>query len=248
MGNVLPYNLLVDQLKSFWRVYISTVNRVLFALFSVSIFVLVAHDVLFAGWPELFVGGAALWNLFYQLCLAFAASFIFYFVVVHRKEQREKETLRPFLHRYTGYLVEDAKEIAQKLKEASSYNPAGGFPPTLDDVFHMCQAVSPFHRTPGLSWVKWHEFLAHRSNRTKENITRIYAATPFLDPEHLQRIMDLDNSVYFKRLEVFIQNRAEHESLSIISDQLHEYLVLAKCLEEYAYTNLSLRGSETPKS
>jgi len=229
----------MHQLRNFWRVYISTVNRVLLTLFGISILVLVAHDIIFAGWPELFVGGAALWNLFYRLCLAFAASFIFYFVVVHRKEQREKQTLRPFLYQYTGYLVEDAREISEKLKEATSLNLADDFPPTLEEAFKMCKAVSPCDRVPGLFTVTWHEFLSFRSNRTKRNLTGIYAATPFLDPEHLQRIMDLDNSLYFRKVEVFIRNRAHHESLSIISDELYEYLDLAKRLEEYAQTNLS---------
>ncbi len=59
--------------------------------------VIVSHDVLFAGVPELFSWSGELWNLIYQFCLAFAASYIFYLVVVHLKRQRDRENLRPFL-------------------------------------------------------------------------------------------------------------------------------------------------------
>jgi hypothetical protein len=230
----------MDPLKNVWRVYISTVNPILLAVFGFSIFVLVAHDIFFAGWPELVTGVAPLWDLVYELCLAIAASFIFYLVVVHLEEQRKKEALRPFLRRYTGYLVEDAREIAQKLKEAT-HKPMGDFPPSSEEVSRMCREVSPCDRVPGLSWVPWHHFLSFRSNQTKRNLTSIYAARPFLDPELLRRIMDIDNSQYFRRLDVFIRNHNKHPDLGLLSDQnqLHEYLELAKRLEEYTHTHLS---------
>jgi hypothetical protein len=99
-GKAPPYNLLMDKLNRFRHevrrivaVYVVTVSRVLAALLIFSLVVLIAHDFLFVGWAELFTGGAALWDLFYRLCFAFVASFIFYFVVIHRGDQRKKEAL-----------------------------------------------------------------------------------------------------------------------------------------------------------
>jgi hypothetical protein len=92
------------------------VDRLLTALFLVCLFLLVAHDLFFEDWPEWFGWGPALWDLFYELCLAFAASYLFYSVVVHVKRQRDKETLRPFLYRHSLYIVGNAEAISRTLK------------------------------------------------------------------------------------------------------------------------------------
>ena len=70
-------------------------------------FVIIAHDGFFAGWPEVFNGGAMLWDWLYRLCFAFAASFIFYVVVVHVKRQRDKENIRELLSKKTDRICED---------------------------------------------------------------------------------------------------------------------------------------------
>ena len=103
-GCSLTYNPHVDRYtglrrraKRFWFIYIASLDRTLTVLFIFCGFVIIAHEFVFAGWPELFSGGAALWELLYRLCFAFVASYIFYVVVIHVQRQRDKENIREFL-------------------------------------------------------------------------------------------------------------------------------------------------------
>jgi hypothetical protein len=224
------------------EVYISTANRRLAALFFVILLVLIAHHIRSAGLDEPSKWPSELWGLFYELCLALAASYIFYFVVVHVPRQHDKEIFRPSLEQHTDNLIEDAKEISERLMKATEHNFEGDFPPTLKDTVCMCNKVEPLIVVPGLFIVRWHEFLAFRSRRTKDSIARIhqiYAMTPLSDPKHLQRVIDLDTCLYFSRLDVFIENRKDHSDLGILANELHEYFNKAKRLKEYADSNLS---------
>jgi hypothetical protein len=162
------------------------------------VLVLLTHDVAprFIGWSEILPGGAELWDLLYELCLAFLASYVFYFVVVHLKRQRDREALRPFLYRYTNSIVDDANLICWKLAQASKTDFDGDFPPTPDVTVTMCKSVDPTSKVPGMFIVQWFELLEVRRRLTKESSANIYTAAPFLEPEHLKRVIDVDTCLY----------------------------------------------------
>lgn len=120
--------------------YIASVSLTLNVLLVVSFIVVVLHDFVFTGRPELFEGGAQVWDLVYRLSLALIGSYIFYFVVVHLKRQQDKENLRPFLQRQTNFAIGDAKLLAHTLKEESGYDFAGDYP-SLADTQIMCAKI-----------------------------------------------------------------------------------------------------------
>jgi uncharacterized membrane protein len=123
-----------NRARTFWCVYIATVNRSLTAIFFLCIGVLLAHDIFFVDAPELFSGGAELWELLYKLCLAFAATYVFYLVVVHAKRQRDKENLRPFLYAQTLRLAGEARSMIRDFKERSGH--------TFEGDSHLARKMS----------------------------------------------------------------------------------------------------------
>lgn len=244
--------------KKIWSVYISTVytstlDRILIISFLGCAVVILAHDVVprFVGWAEMFPGGAELWELLYELCLAFVASYVFYFVVVHLKRQRDREVLKPFLYRYTSSIVDDAKLISQKLANASETEFEGDFPPDRDVVVEMCERVNPISKVPGMFIVQWFEFLEFRRSLSKESSANILTATPFLEPEHLKRVMDVDTCLYFKRVQAFANNFRRpdeptsptsihpHTNLGVLDTDFQDYFEKAKRLKEYVDNELS---------
>jgi hypothetical protein len=199
----------MSWVKRVWRKYVASVGWPLNAACLIAVLVVILHDFVFVGWPELFPHGAQLWKLAYQLSLALIASYVFFYVNVHIRRLREKEALRPFLCQYTRNVVEQAAEMSRTFKGKKGkpeYRFEGDFPPTLEDTERMLLPISPKHTIPfvvdmspdrvktygtWLDWLLWHK------SRTMHSITRIYTATPFLEPEHLRLIMDVENCEIF---------------------------------------------------
>lgn len=240
-----------------WWVYIFTVNRPLTVLFLVCVGVLVADDILFAGTTELFRGGAELSELTYKLCLALASSYLFYFIVVHAKRQRDKETLRPFLYAQTLRLAGEAKNIVGTFKEQSGHSFEGDFPPSEEDVRLMCLALHPYGNSPiitgydpetgATAYLNWLQYLKYYNERTKDVVTRIYIATLFLDSDHLQVVLDVENGFLVRYyLDQGLAMPMSNTDLTFMTSSLYEYFVKARCAEEYAHARLTLDGSSEP--
>jgi hypothetical protein len=242
---------LQHRAKRLWHIYIATVDRTLTALFLFSVLVLIAHDILFAGWPELFRWGRELWDLFYQLCLAFAASYIFYFVVVHIKRQRDREALRSILYRETLMVAGDAEGISNDVKKAYGQDSIGDFPPNLEETKRMCRAIDPYSQVP-LFAGNWYRMLGQYWERTSGTVGRIHTMMPFLEPEYVQVLDDLWDCFYIQtlpnrlRMHAATPRERDNKTLEYMAKELHEYVCKAKHLQEYAYKNLTLSGEFEP--
>lgn len=59
----------------------------------VSVLIIVSTQFIFAKTPELFPGGAKVCEIFYQLSLAYIASYIFYVIVVFIPEKNSKKDI-----------------------------------------------------------------------------------------------------------------------------------------------------------
>jgi hypothetical protein len=76
-----------------WRKWVRSVGWPLRVVFLVAVGVIILHDFVFWGRPELFPSASRLWGLAYLLSLAWVASIVFFYINVHQKAVREKEGL-----------------------------------------------------------------------------------------------------------------------------------------------------------
>jgi hypothetical protein len=228
-------------------------------LFVSCLFVVLGHDVLFAGRPELFNGGAELWDLFYQLCLAFAASYIFYIVVVRVKRRQDKENIRPFLSDKTRRICEQAKQLIDGLRGGSVSRDDPAYYPSYEEVKSLCEHIRAHDPAPHLvkgrqvPWnvfiahfmestkqettniyaVPWHEFMTHLMNTTKQEITNIYAVSHLLDTDYLKLLMDIEECEHFAFLEM--SGYALDPDLSFFAArQIYHYIEKVRALEQYS--------------
>src|SRR5215207_10435315 len=74
-----------------------------------------------------------------------------------------------------------------------------GFWPSLEEAQRMCAAINRASQAPQFAGT-WVEFLAFQKRRTEDECSRIYTTTPFLEAEHLQLLIDLENCFYFNHL------------------------------------------------
>ena len=216
-----------------------------------------AHDLFFAGWPELFSWGGELWDLLYQLCLAFAASFIFYFLVVHIKRQRDKESIRPFLLAKTGRICEDAKKLIGGLRGGSEMKYDPNYYPTKEEVKSLCEHISlgdpaplierrdlaailddPAALTSRKYNVSWRQFMTLLKDSSRQEITNIYAVSHLLDTAYLALLMAVEECPHFAFLQMGGYMNLPNLSF-FAADQIYDYISKVRALELYSHRTLS---------
>lgn len=166
---------------------------------------------------------------------------------------REKEDLRPFLYTYTRRVVGDTMNIVLKFKRAidedidseAANTDYEDLWPSLEETQRMSAAINRASQAPQFAGT-WVEFLAFQKRRTEDECSRIYTATPFLEAEHLQLIIDLENCSYFNFVPWLVTFGAGDGDLSFMAKQLHDYFERARRLHEYANRHLTLSGQWEP--
>jgi hypothetical protein len=168
-------------------------------------------------------------------------------------EPLKQIAVRPLLYTYTRRVVGDAMNIVLTFKRAidedidsevanTDYE---GFWPSLEETQRMCAAINRASQAPQFAGT-WVEFLAFQKRRTEDECSRIYTATPFLEAEHPQLLIDLENCSYFNFVPWVVTFGAGDGDLSFMAKQLHEYFERARRLHEYANRHLTLSGQWEP--
>jgi hypothetical protein len=160
--------------RRWWRKWVSSVEWPLRVVLLVAVGVIILHDFVFWGRPELFPSASRLWGLAYLLSLAWVASIVFFCINVHQKAVREKERLRPFLYTYTRRVAGDAINILLTFKRAIDEDIGSeaadadyeGLWPSLEETQRMCAAVNCASQAPQFAGT-WLEFLASDSDLRK---------------------------------------------------------------------------------
>ena len=73
-----------SQARRWWRKWVSSVGWPLNIVFLAAIGVIILHDFVFWGWPELFLSASRLWELAYLLGLTWVASYVFFYILHQR--------------------------------------------------------------------------------------------------------------------------------------------------------------------
>ena len=85
------------MLKSLLRV-----RKELNIFLGISVVAVVSIGVLLRDIPEIIPKGAEIGEVFYRLSLSYIASYIFYFVVVHLKAEKDKKNISAYIFRSVG--------------------------------------------------------------------------------------------------------------------------------------------------
>lgn len=79
--------------------YFNNIDKSLLIILIFSIIVIVSIDFWLINIPEKVSWGYEFGKILYPLCMAYIASFIFYFVTVHIKNVKDKNNIRPYIYK-----------------------------------------------------------------------------------------------------------------------------------------------------
>jgi hypothetical protein len=218
-----------------WGKYFISVRteiNVLLALCFISVFLI---EFVFSNIPELFVGANRIGGIVERLCLSYISSYIFFFLVVHVKSQKDKENLYQYISKKTYRIINNAKSIISDFKKEASYQSENVYP-TLDEVQKMCALINPHAQAPlilGNNYATWLQYLNYYKENTEENISKIYIKMNFLDSEYLKLIIGVQDCGFFDTIRLFKNREIKNTDLSAFAKEIYKYFEHVKLLEKY---------------
>lgn len=223
-----------------WIKYLTSVRAEINILLIACLINVILIEFVFSDITELFRGGAKLGEIFERLCLSYISSYIFFFLVVHSKNQKDKENLYEYIAQKTYRIIGDAKSIIGAFKQETNYQLSDEYP-NLSDVQKMCKLINPHGQAPLLlgqleNYATWLQYLNYYKVRTEENITKIYLKMQFLDSDYLKLVIKIQDCAHFYVVKTLtgMTYPIRNTELSSFAKELHQYFEYVRDLEEYA--------------
>lgn len=126
---------------------IKSVRKDLGLIFIIALLTICVIDFLLIDIPELFNGGYKLGQIIYKLCLSYISAFIFYFLVVHIKQQKDKENLYSYVAKKVYMVIGSAWGLIAEISKASNITLAEKYP-TKVELDIICKAINPNANAP----------------------------------------------------------------------------------------------------
>ncbi|ABV35662.1 hypothetical protein Ssed_1051 [Shewanella sediminis HAW-EB3] len=223
----------VELLKDIGKVD-SKINSVLI----ISLISIVLTDLVFNNLPELFSGASGLLNAYYNFCIGIVVSYIFYFFVVHLKEQSDKLNIQPYVLKKSQNIVANHDDVIGKLKKLSGDSSPEKFL-TKNDIEAVFKSINPMATAPmtlglGGAAANWLQYMDSRRYYTEEKIGKVFKLMPHLDTELAQILSAIEDCSYFVSLK-HTANRELPNNKDLIpwAEPFYEYSQLCKSLEKY---------------
>ncbi|MEN1943208.1 hypothetical protein WCE55_05010 [Luteimonas sp. MJ293] len=185
--------------------------------------------------PGAFPGAQEAGVLVEAILCSVIASYVFYLIVVHLKDRKEKAILYPFISKHASRIV---GECAGQLVEISKRSEV---PVALDDLSNLNDAFSkipPYSDAPliinrSLQYANWFQYFDFHNGRTKESIRRLLDQLPYLDAELVSLISAIDDCAHFWVVTTSLNNPSSNPNLEVWADPFLKYCQLCHELETY---------------
>ena len=219
-----------------------TLRKDISALFIVCLMTIFLIDFWLKGYVEWFSGGAKLGDIIYKLCLSYTSAFIFYFLVVHIKAQKDKTNINNYVIPKVERIISCCNELIAALAKSANVNLANKYP-TDEELSIICLNINPHTAAPmmksdfsgHINWVGFFDFYKRRSNETTD---KIFVTMPHLDTELVNIIARIDDCSYFVLLDLIGPFTGRITDLTSFQAVLTDYFKLTKELEKYATEKL----------
>lgn len=230
------------NMKTVFR-YISSLRRDLTIVLLCSVVMLMLIDFWFIDIPELFYGAYKLGQLVYNICVSYISAFIFYFLVVHIKEQKDKNNLNTYISLKVSGVIGNAKCLIKDMAKAAQVTMINDFP-SKDEMSNIYEGLDPHKDAPLLISnnnirADWIQYCLYSNNKSHEVTCKLITIMPFLDSRLISLLSEIEDCSYFYFINFLKDTRnMDNTDMTFIRSILDEYLELIKLLEKYSKKNL----------
>jgi hypothetical protein len=217
---------------------LTSLRKDLLVLFIISLITIFIIDFWLINIPEIFKGGAILGKIFYKLSFSYVSAFIFYFLVVHLKNQNDKKNLYSYVAQLTIRIIEEAKGMLNKLSESSNITLESNYP-SKSELNKICSKINPNNQAPLLlnrngEYANWIQFFEYHKIRSNEASNKILSKLQFLDSELVTKLAKIEDCGHFYLVSNLVKILPiKCDNLIILETDLFSYFEMIKDLEYY---------------
>ncbi|WP_018627339.1 hypothetical protein [Niabella aurantiaca] len=224
---------------------IKSIRRDLGFIFIGALIVICIIDFWLIDIPEVFPKGHELGQIIYKLCMSYISAFIFYFLVVHIKQQKDKQNLYTYVAEKIDIILSDAESLTKNMSEAASMVLADKYPSNTE-LQLLSNKIDPHGDAPLLigtsgNYANWIQYFSYSTRRSKEAIQKVFTKMPFLETELVSILSNLEDTPHFWYWELILPTMHTHKLLLANSGQglFFKYFELIKRLEIYSAKKLT---------
>jgi hypothetical protein len=221
--------------------YIRTIPKTINWLALTSLGLLFIKVFVFNQIDEIFTGAHELGTVFEGLLGSVLASFVFYLIVIHFKETKDKRVIYPNITRWAHLVVEDCKS------QLTAFVNETGVKMSLDDltseqIDEAFKKVSPCGNAPLLfslnNHANWIQYFKYNSTRSKLYISKIMSQLIFLEASFVSLLTSIDDSTHFNIIEHFPTQQIGNKDLSVFSKTFFDYCEACRNLDKYLQNHI----------
>jgi hypothetical protein len=231
---------------SIWR-FVKTIPTEATGLAAASAAILVLKIVLLNNLHELFNGAYEIGVVIEGLLASIIASYVFYLIVVHLKEQSDRAVLYPFISKHSKRVVAECSTQLSDISKASNTELS------LDAISKeslqsALSAIAPHSQAPLIlgqsgAHADWFQYFHFHNLRSKDSIRKLFDQLPFLQAVHISLLSDIDDCSHFAAMEVMQGIKMKNPDLSMIADIFYDYCISCRTLAAY---NTDLDSQSAP--
>ncbi len=218
---------------------IKTLRRDLSVLFILALLTVCLIDFWLINVPELFKSGHTLATIIEKLCLSYISAFIFYFLVVHIKQQKDKKNIYAFVAIKSNLIIAYGQTIGRDLAKAANATLKASYP-DKNELIEICSKISPYSEAPlfvNFSGQKanWFQYFERYRVQSIEAIQEIYAKMPFLDTQLVRHLSEVEDSQLFALVKAVapIPIQFKNDTLLNFSLTIMDHLTTVQKFEQY---------------
>ena len=194
--------------------------------------------------PELFKIRSDWREVLQRLCLSYVSSYIFFFVVVHVKKEKDKENINSFIVPKILAACSQWKPQLRDICNAASVVIPEELPDRefITNAFSKINpnACSPLRNKQG-DYANWQEYFWYHKTRVDGFICVVTDKMPFLDSKLVKLLSELSECEHFQYLELLETSVSNNKNLSFLADRFHAYCLKSQELETYANNKLHIK-------
>ncbi len=188
--------------------------------------------------PQIFPGAHELGVIFEAILASVVASYIFYLIVVHVKEQEDKIAVNPYISKHIKSILTNGISQLKAIEKASKISLNIDF---LDEslLSKALSEISPYSDAPLIltstnKSASWIQYLSYNMNQAKSSIRRLLDQLIFLDAKLVALITAIDDCSLYRNIEFVQTIRLNNDNLSNFHSAFYEYFTLCKSLKIYS--------------
>lgn len=192
--------------------------------------------------PEYFDLGSEIGNIIYKISLSYISAFIFYFLVVHIKQQKDKEALYTYISRKVYSILGDAKGLINELTKETGIDVKNTFP-NEDELNEILKRINPHEKAPLFiardQYANWIQYFNYKKQRTVDSIDKIFKKMPFLETQLVNKLANIEDCSHYSVLNVLVSNYPiRNQDMTAFRKSISDYFEMIEELERYADKNL----------